>query len=150
LLIARHALLVSGAFSKQLGAEAVATALARGLRAGGAPPPDVALFERDERDERDERAAIGQQLAQLRFDERMLASRAVIIAVAALDPSALALGAAHEIATRARQAGVPAYAVTGENRLSSFDERVLDLQLVLHARTTRALASAGERLSEVL
>ena len=57
--------------------------------------------------------------------------------------------AAFEIATRARQAGVPAYAVTGENALGAFDARMLDLQLVLEARGPRGLAAAGRRLASL-
>ena len=52
-----------------------------------------------------------------------------------------------EIATRARQAGVPAYAVTGENELDAFDARMLDLQVILEARTVRGLAAAGTKLA---
>jgi hypothetical protein len=139
-LILRRALLVSGAYSARLGAEAVAAALARGLRAGGAPEPDVALLDRDR----------AEQLAALGFDERLRAARAVIIAVAALDPHTIARGAAFEVATRARQTGVPAYAVARESRLSSFDARMLDLQLVLQARSARALSVAGRRLAQVV
>jgi hypothetical protein len=58
--------------------------------------------------------------------------------------------AVFEIATRARQAGVPAYAVTGRNALSLFDARILDLQVVVEARDTRALRKAGEKLAEVV
>ena len=52
-----------------------------------------------------------------------------------------------EIASRARQAGVPAYAVTAENALDAFDARILDLQLILQARTGRALQAAGRTLA---
>jgi glycerate kinase len=143
-LIPRRALLVSGAFSPRLPAEAVAAAVARGLLAGGAPQPDVAVLAPDGA------AEIASQLAQLAFDARTREARAVIIAVAALDLRSLERGAAFEIATRARQAGVPAYAIARESRLSSFDARVLDLQLVLLARGARALSAAGARLAGVL
>jgi hypothetical protein len=128
-----RALLVSGAFSARLGARAVAAALVRGLRAGGAPEPDVGLLGRGD----DAHA-----LAEIDFGRRMREARAVIIAVAALDPHTIARGAAFEIATRARQAGVPAYAVAHSSRLDAFDARLLDLQLVLQARTPRALSAA--------
>jgi glycerate 2-kinase len=133
-LIPRRALVVSGAFGARLRAEAVGEAIARGLVAGGAPAPGVA--------ELDELAAD--------FDARMRAARAVIVAARELDARAIARSAAFEVATRARQAGVPAYAVTAANRLSSFDTRVFDLQLVLEARTARALTAAGGRLAKVL
>jgi len=140
-LIPSRALLVSGRFSARLSAEAVAAALARGLRAGGAPLPDIAPLAREDD---------ARELAELDFDRRMLEARAVIIAVAALDMHTIARGIAFEVATRARQAGVPAYAVARESRLGSFDARLLDLQLVLQARTPRALSAAGRRLAQVL
>ncbi|HEX4563697.1 MAG TPA: hypothetical protein VH115_04510 [Solirubrobacteraceae bacterium] len=140
MLIPRRALLVSGAHSARIGAEAAAAALACGLRAGGAPEPDVALLDGDG----------AEQLAALGFDERLRAARGVIIAVAALDPHTIARGVAFEVATRARQTGVPAYAVARESRLSSFDARLLDLQLVLQARSARALSAAGRRLAQVV
>ena len=55
-----------------------------------------------------------------------------------------------EIATRARQAGVPAYAVAGRNRLDSFDARILDLQLVIEASSERALVAAGRTVATVI
>jgi glycerate 2-kinase len=55
-----------------------------------------------------------------------------------------------EIATRARQAGVPAYAVAGENALDPFDERILDLQAILEASSPRALEAAGRHLAELV
>jgi glycerate kinase len=144
MVIPRHALLVSGAFSARLGARAVADAVAAGLRGGGATEPDVVLLEGDDHVE------ITAQLAQTGFDRRMREARAVIVAVAALDPRPLARAAAFEIATRARQAGVPAYAIARESALNSFDARMLDLQLVLLAHTQRSLSAAGRRLAEVI
>jgi len=141
MLIPRRALLVSAAFSDRLGAAAVARALARGLREGGAADPDIALLDDDE---------INSQLAQISFDRRMRAARAVVIAVAALDPQTMVRTAAFEIATRARQGGVPAYAIARESTIGSFDARLLDLQLVLQARSARALLTAGRRLGQVL
>ena len=77
-------------------------------------------------------------------------ARAVAIAAARLDRHTLAGSAAFEIATRARQAGVPAYAVTGENALSLFDARMLDLQVILTARDARGLAAAGRKLAQLV
>jgi len=139
--IPRRALLASGRFSARVGPEGLAAALARGLRAGGAPRPDIAALEREDD------AGV---LAELDFDSRMRAARAVIIAAGVLDAHAIARGVAFEIATRARQAGVPAYAVARETRFGSFDARLLDLQLVLQARTPRALSAAGRQLARVL
>jgi glycerate kinase len=142
--IATRVLLAACAFSARLSAERVADAIARGLRSEGADDSELVLLEKMGA----ERASA--QLERVRFDERMRAARAVVIAVPSLDPRTLARGAAFEIATRARQGGVPAYAVARESRLSSFDARVLDLQLVLIARAPRALEAAGRRLAGVL
>ena len=55
---------------------------------------------------------------------------------------------AFELATRARQGGVPCYAVTAENGLDSFQARILDLQLVLQAGAPRSLRAAGSALAQ--
>jgi glycerate kinase len=89
-------------------------------------------------------------LEALDFDARMRRARAVVLAQWRLQERTLAGSAAFEIATRARQAGVPAYAVTAENTLDAFDARILDLQVILEASTARALAAAGRRLAELV
>lgn len=81
--------------------------------------------------------------------ERLRAARAVVIAAAHLDERTLAGSVAFAVATAARQAGVPAYAVTAQNDLDLFDARMLDLQMVLIARTPGSLAKAGRRLAEL-
>jgi glycerate kinase len=93
---------------------------------------------------------VGALLDAVDFDARMRLARAVIVGQWRLHERTLAASAAFEIATRARQAGVPAYAVTGENRLDCFDARILDLQLILEAHSTRALAAAGRRLAALI
>jgi hypothetical protein len=45
---------------------------------------------------------------------------------------------------------VPAYAVTATNRLSAFDARMLDLQVILEASTARALQAAARRLAKLV
>jgi glycerate kinase len=134
-LIPETLLVVSERFAVGLSAERVAAALARGLAAGGRPHV--------------ERLPLGAELDPLALQERLRASRAVVIAAARLDKRTLAGSPAFEIATRARQAGVPAYAVSAHDRLDAFDARMLDLQLVLEARDERALAAAGRRLAQV-
>jgi hypothetical protein len=84
------------------------------------------------------------------FDARMKAARAIVIIAPRLDERTLLGSLPFEIATRARQSGVPAYAITRENELSAFDARILDLQLVIKARSTRSLTQAGARLAEVI
>jgi glycerate 2-kinase len=78
------------------------------------------------------------------------ASRAIVIAAARLDERTLAKSVAFELATSARQAGVPAYAVTGENALDPFDARMLDLQAILQASSARSLRSAGAKLARMV
>ncbi|HEV7943912.1 MAG TPA: glycerate kinase [Solirubrobacteraceae bacterium] len=84
------------------------------------------------------------------FDAQMKAARAVVIIAPRLDEQTLLGSLPFEIATRARQSGVPAYAITRENELSAFDARILDLQLVIQARSARSLTQAGVRLAEVI
>jgi glycerate 2-kinase len=131
-LIPESLLIGSEPFGPRLSAGQVAAALARGLAAGGRRQVD--------------RWALGSELEPT----RLRASRAVVIATARLDERTLAGSAAFEIASRARQSGVPAYAVTAHDALGAFDARLLDLQLVLQARDARALVAAGRRLAQVV
>jgi glycerate kinase len=139
-------LIAAGAFGPRLSASRVAEAIAQGVRAGGVSEVDVCPLDVEQTRAGDLRAL----LAELHFDARMHRARALIVAQERLDERTLQGSVAFEIATRARQAGVPAYAVTAQNRLNSFDERVLDLQLVLVAASARALAAAGGQLARVL
>ena len=86
-------------------------------------------------------------LDALDFDVRMRAARAVVVGEGRLDATTLEGKVAGEIAVRARQAGVPCHAVCGQDALSPFDKRILDLQHVLEAPTLAALEDAGERLA---
>jgi glycerate kinase len=137
-------LLVAGEpFAAGLPAEQVVAAIARGLQAGGLPAPDPCpIVVPDESP-----GGLARLLEELDFDARMHNARAVVIAAARLQERALAGSVTFELATRARQGGVPAYAVTGENALDPFDARMLDLQTILEARTVRALAAAGRKLA---
>ncbi len=139
--IPQRALIVSGPFASSLDASRVVAAIGRGLQAGGWPEPDGGPL--DARDVRE-------LLDALDFDARMRSARAVIVGARRLDEQTLAGSVTFEIATRARQGGVPAYAVTGENALNSFDARMLDLQLILEAHTARALVAAGRKLAKVM
>lgn len=85
------------------------------------------------------------------FDARMRAARAVVIAAARLDHETLQRrDVACEIATRARQAGVSCYAIAGENGLDLFEARILDLQVVLEAKTERQLTNAAAKLAALV
>jgi hypothetical protein len=160
--IPQRALIVSGPFGPALDASRIIAAIGRGLHTGGWPQPDGCPL--DAADYEPAAATDGHQIAgtarrtsdvrelldALGFDARMRSARAVIVGARRLDERTLAGSVTFEIATRARQGGVPAYAVTGENALNSFDARMLDLQLILEARTARALTAAGRKLAKVI
>jgi glycerate kinase len=89
-------------------------------------------------------------LEQLDFDARMRAARAVIVGEGRLDLGTLAGKVPGEIATRARQAGVPCFAAVGSRTLDAFGARILDLQAVLEAGDADALEAAGRRLATLV
>jgi hypothetical protein len=144
IVISRTVLIASGAFDR-LNAQQVGSAIARGLDAGGLRA-DVCPILSEDYPPIDLRA----MLEALDFDARMLRARAVVLAQAHLAEPTLAASPAFEIATRARQAGVPAYAVAAQNLLDAFDARILDLQVILEASSAGALAAAGRRLAELV
>jgi Glycerate kinase family len=160
--IPQRALIVSGPFGPSCDASRVVAAIGRGMHAGGWPEPDVCPL--DAGDGEPATGTSGGQMAgsdgrmgtvrelldALDFDARMRSARAVVVGAHRLDEQTLAGSVTFEIATRARQGGVPAYAVTGENALNSFDARMLDLQLILEARTARTLSAAGRKLAKVI
>jgi len=141
--IPRTLVVAARAFGDRLPAERVAEAIAAGLRDGGWDADECAIDGDD--DSADARALI----RAVAFDTRLRASRAVVIAEPRLREQTLAGTIAFEIATRARQSGVPAYAVTGENLLDSFDARILDLQTIVSANTHRSLRMAGRTLAKL-
>jgi len=146
MVIPQAALIASGPFGDALSAELVALAIAQGLCAGGAPEPDLCPIPGD----RGRASDVEALLEGLDFDARMRRARAVILGERQLEERALRGSVAFEIATRARQAGVPAYAVTGSSALDPFDARILDLQVIVEARSRRALVAAGRTLAQVL
>jgi glycerate kinase len=139
-------LIACAPFGARLGAGAAAAAIARGVQAGGLPEPDVCALALPGR-EGEDGEHVRRVLHELDFDERMRDARAVIIGVEHLEERTLAGSVAFEIATRARQGGVPAYAVTAGNALEHFDARILDLQVILEARSRAALVAAGLELA---
>jgi glycerate kinase len=84
------------------------------------------------------------------FDSRLRAARAVVTGEGKLDQQSLAGKLVSEIATRARQTGVPCHAIVGTRELDSFGQRVLDLQAVLEASTAAEIEAAGRRLAELI
>jgi len=139
------ALIIGAAPSSSVSADAAARLLARGLCEGGAAEPELCPLE-DEPSGPEPR----ELLDSLGFDARMRGARALVILDGRLSASTLAPSLTFEMATRARQAGVPAYAVAGENLLDGFAARILDLQLIIQARSRDGLRAAGRRLAEVL
>ena len=89
-------------------------------------------------------------LEALGFDARLRAARAVIVGEARLERATLRGRVAGEIATRARQSGVPCHAVTATNAIDRFDARILDLQAILEAGAVAELEAAGEALAAYL
>jgi glycerate kinase len=145
-MIPQRVLIAGGAFGADLDAPHVVAAIARGLRAGERAEVDPCPLPPAGEGAQNVRAL----LDALGFDTRMRAARAVIVAAERLHERTLAGSVTFEIATRARQGGVPAYAVTSENALDAFDARILDLQLIVEAGSARALATAGRKLARVL
>jgi glycerate kinase len=84
------------------------------------------------------------------FDERMRAARCVITGEGRLDEQSLVGKLVSEVATRARQAGVPCHVVCGTRELSAMGARVLDLERVLEATTLEELRAAGRELGELI
>ena len=89
-------------------------------------------------------------LSALDYDARMRAARAVVTGEGRLDRQSLAGKLVSEVATRARQSGVPCHAVVGSNTLDLFDLRILDLQLVLESSTLAELEAAGAELGAAI
>lgn len=92
----------------------------------------------------------GYVLDALDADRRMRASRAVVVGEGRLDSTTLEGKAAGELAVRARQAGIPAHAVVGQDGLDLLGRRILDLHAVLEAGTPQQLRAAGRKLAEYL
>jgi glycerate kinase len=84
------------------------------------------------------------------FDRRVRLARAVVTGEGRLDQQSLAGKVVSEVATRARQSGVPCHAVVGKRELDAFGLRVLDLQAVLEAGTPSEIEAAAKGLAKVL
>jgi glycerate kinase len=89
-------------------------------------------------------------LDALDFDARMRAARAVVTGEGRLDLQSLAGKAVSEVATRARQSGVPCHAVVGSRELDAFGARVLDLQAVIEASSLAEIEAAGRELAALI
>lgn len=80
-------------------------------------------------------------------DHRLRAARFVIVGEGRIDRTTLQGKAPGELATRARQAGVPCHAVVGEAAIDPFDARIIDLMEIIEAGTREQLVAAGRRLA---
>jgi glycerate 2-kinase len=89
-------------------------------------------------------------LDAVEFDRRMLDSRAVITGEGRLDQQSLVGKLVSEIATRARQRGVPCDAICGVRELDAMGARMLDLEHILEATTLDELQRAGRELAELI
>ncbi len=89
-------------------------------------------------------------LSALDADERLQAARAVIVGEGRLDRTTLEGKIAAEISVRARQMGVPCYAVVGSNGLEAIDQRILDIQAIIEATTLDEIERAGHEIAAYL
>jgi glycerate kinase len=89
-------------------------------------------------------------LDAVEFDRRMRAARAVVTGEGKLDQQSLVGKLVSEIATRARQRGVPCDAVCGTRALDAMGARMLDLEHILEATTVDELRRAGRELAELI
>ena len=144
--IPTRALILCEDLGDRLGAQRAGEALAAGLLEAGAPTPEICAVAGPA----PAGARARELLDGLGFDAPMRAARALILLLAVLEEQTLEGSLAFEAATRARQAGVPCYAVTPANGLNAFDLRILDLQTVLEAGGTRGLRTAGHRLAAII
>ncbi len=87
-------------------------------------------------------------LQALGVDQRMRAARFVIVGEGRLDRTTLEGKGPGELATRARQAGVPCHAVVGSSAIDPFDARIIDLMEIVEATTRDELVAAGRLLAE--
>lgn len=89
-------------------------------------------------------------LSALGFDARMRAAHAVVVGEGRLDATTLQGKIAGEIAVRARQAGVPAHAIVGQNAIDPFGIRILDLQVIAEAGTIEQIQAAAQQLGAAM
>jgi glycerate kinase len=146
-VISKTVLVLAGPFGEGLVATRVCAAIARGLTVDERLEYDACPLE-DDLGTRSAEAS--KSLEEVDFDQRMRAARALVIACAQLDDRTLAGSITFEAATRARQSGVPAYAVTGHDSLDPFEARIVDLQVILEASAARTLSVAGRKLAALV
>jgi hypothetical protein len=145
-VIPRNVLVLARRFSTALGAERVASAIARGLRVS-APVYEVAGIPLADAPARSgEGVPRVADLAALGLRD----ARALVLADRELCSGATPDAGVFEIATIARQGGIPAYGITAVRLPDLFQARMLDLQVVLHGAGERTLALAGNELGKLI
>jgi glycerate 2-kinase len=82
-------------------------------------------------------------LDALDFDARLLTARAVVTGEGKLDEQTLQGKVVGEVATRARQRGVPCHAIVGHSELDRFGRRLLDVDTVTEATTLEEVEEAA-------
>lgn len=85
-------------------------------------------------------------LDRLDFTSRMTASRAVVTGEGSLDHQTLLGKAVGEVATRARQSGVPCHAIVGRMGMTEFEARILDFESWREATTLDEISDAAAAL----
>jgi glycerate 2-kinase len=85
-------------------------------------------------------------LDALRFDERLRSAGAVVTGEGHIDAQTLQGKLVGEVATRARQRGVPCNAIVGASSLDRFGRRMLDLDSVTEATTLEEIEAAAAAL----
>ncbi len=93
---------------------------------------------------------IKQALDHAGFDQLMRAARLVVIAASKLAPENIQRSVASEVATRARQSGIPCAAVTFSNELDRFSARIYDLYPVLVLEKSNDLSQVADQLLPTL
>ncbi len=92
------------------------------------------------------KSGAGWVLDQVGFNPRMTSARAVITGEGSLDRQTLLGKAVGEVATRARQSGVPCHAIVGQMGMTEFDARILDFESWTDATTLDAISTAAAAL----
>jgi glycerate kinase len=129
-------LVIADSFGGRFTAADVGEALVLGLAASGQP---ARVSRSDE-----EGTAIAPPVNEIR------AARAVITCTDRLNRESLVGSLLSEVATTARQAGVPCHAVVGSTELDLFDLRILDLQIVLETMTLAEIEAAGAEIGAAM
>lgn len=127
-------MLIDGALgAPRLGRDRALAELRAGLAAGGAASTVVAGHA-----------------PPAELDAELRGARALILLAPAFDAAARPATRFFELATRARQAGVPAFALVAEQAGDAFAARILDLQRVLLVRSSPAARRAGAAIAALL